>query len=413
MIRSTSRRFSRRHRPLWAHHASNKVNWHSPALDEVDSDSPVSDEVDSDSPAWKLLQTRLGLDIKVENEASENPPDITFVPAVTFVPADTFEPPDPFVPADTFVPDDTFVPALPQRDLVLLTPTPPRRAAVTIVGSLVVHSLAAVVIWFALAYKPPSSRVITESAIVRELELRAMAEEMAQVNRRIPVPKLHHDAAASAPKAQPAPPKIQAKQGPQTLLQPDVPKPVALPQPIPVPQVMIWAASKVVVKRVTPPLLKKPVSADVVPNLDRPNQELKLADVNISSGFKPSPKSLTTPSTTSPIALRNSVQVQQVPSSVSQIAGAPAPAAILSLSDLHLKDGTAALPPVNEAQKSNSQGGLGSGQDKTPLRRTATTAPTARLKLPRPIPGPESLPVHPGNSHPLPSHCPKTAISAP
>jgi hypothetical protein len=55
------------------------------------------------------------------------------------------------------------------------------------------------------------------------------------------------------------------------------------------------------------------------------------------------------------------MQVQQAPSSVSQISGAPTPAAILSLSDLHLQDGTAALPPVNEAQKSNSQG-LGSGQ---------------------------------------------------
>ncbi|MGA3134192.1 MAG: hypothetical protein ABSD59_25830 [Terracidiphilus sp.] len=235
-------------------------------------------------------------------------------------------------------------------------------------GSLVVHALAAVVIWFALAYKPPSSRVVTENAIVRELELRAMAEEMAQVNARIPYPKPqpHRNASASAPKSEPAPPKIQAKLSPQTLIQPDIPNPVTLSQQIPVPRVMIWSPSKVVVKHITPPLLKKPVAADVVPNLDRPNQEIKLADVNISSGFKPSPKSLNTPSTTSPIAIRDSMQVQQAPSSVSQIAGAPTPAAILSLSDLHLQDGTAALPPVSGAQKSNSQAGLGSGQGQNP-----------------------------------------------
>lgn len=311
---------------------------------------------DSDSPAWKLLKEQLALDAEVDDTLAESPAHIT---SVMGQPDDDPELSD----RDSVMAERA---PMSDRELVLLTPlSPPRQRWKTVGGSLVVHVLAGAVIWFSLGYKPPSARVITESEMVRELELNEVAEEMARANEHTPAPpKPDHKIQAPAAKAEAAPaprPMIQAKLGPQTLIQPDLPNPIALSQKIPVPQVMLWAPSKTVVKKITPPLPHKPAAADVVPNLERPNQELKLADVNVSSSFKPSPKALVAPSTTSPIAVRDSIQTQQVPSSVSQISAVPTAAAILSLSDIHMQSGTAALPGVSEAQASSTHG-MGTGQ---------------------------------------------------
>ncbi len=261
--------------------------------------------------------------------------------------------------------------ATPDRDLMLFaTPLPAHQGPVTFAGSLLIHALAAVVVCFSLGYKPPSVRVIREHYTIRQLDLSELA---AEANARIRYPIQNRDA-AHPNKPQPAPPShpmTVLNPGLQTLIQPELPNPVTLPQEIPVPRVLLWSASKTVVKKIVPPLQKRPLAADVIPLLERPNQELRVADVNIASSNQLSLKSQALPSTTSPLAARDSIQVQQPPSSVSQLSATPTPAAILSLSDIQMQSGAAVLPPVTESPKSDAPGGLAPGQGKNSSTQSA------------------------------------------
>jgi len=256
---------------------------------------------------------------------------------------------------------------MPSRDITLFaTLASQGQGPTSFVGSILIHAIAASVVWFSLGYKPPVTRVVFEHYTVRQLDLRTPAEQAA----RIPYPKLHPGAAAPAGQTQSAAPlprrMTQAKPGPQTLIQADLLNPVTLPQRIPVPQVVIWSPAQTTAKNIVPPMPEKPTAADVLPILDRPNQELYLADVNIASSNLPSLKSHIAPSTTSPVTVHVPAQVELPPASASQLSAPPTPAAILSISDLRLNDGTAALPPVNEAEASNSQGALAPGQAQNP-----------------------------------------------
>jgi hypothetical protein len=163
----------------------------------------------------------------------------------------------------------------------------------------------------------------------------------------------------------------QAQPGPQTLIQPGLPAYVKLDEEIPVPQVVIWTPSNMPVKNIVPPLPEKPTSADVKPTYDAPNQEVNLADVNIASSNQPSLSNLVAASTTSPVALHEPQQVELPPSSASQSSAQPTPAAILSLSDLRMKDGTASLPPVNEFAVADVEGALAPGRAQDPSTQGA------------------------------------------
>ncbi len=184
---------------------------------------------------------------------------------------------------------------------------------------------------------------------------------MRAIRNSIPRPTSHKGShalasAGSPSQSPPAPiPKVEAKAGPQTIIQADLLKPVVINERIPLPQVVIWSPPKVQVRKIVPPLPEKPTAANVKPSIERPNEEMNLADVNIASSFHPSAKSVVAPSTTSPIAIPIPQQIQLPPISASQPSAQPTPAAIVSLSDLRMKNGTASLPPVNEAVASNSQ----------------------------------------------------------
>lgn len=235
--------------------------------------------------------------------------------------------------------------------------------------SLLVHGVAFAVAWFAIAYKPPFTKVVTDHYSVRKLDLQAPnLEDLASA--RIPYPPQHstpHPPAPASPGSSApspaAPPQLEkAKLGPQTLIQPDLPKPITLNQEVPLPQVVIWSPSKVQVKTVVPPQPQKPTTAEVKPSVEAPNEELNLANVNIASSFKPSPRNIVPPSTTTPVAVHGpQPQVQLPPNTVSQISAQPTPAAIMSLSDLRASNQTVTLPPVSEARASG-QGPLGPGK---------------------------------------------------
>lgn len=271
---------------------------------------------------------------------------------------------------------------MPSRDITLFATQPPQgQGPASFLGSILVHALAAAVVWFSLLYKPPVTRVAEDHLMVRQLDLRSPSEQDAAA-ARISYPNQHRGKSAPKGRKQPAPPlprpKIQAKPGPQTLIQADLLNPVTLPQVIPVPQVVLWSPSKTTVKNIVPPLPEKPTAADVLPVLERPNQELNLADVNIASSKLPSFKLPVAPSTTSPVTVQQPQQVQLPPASASQQSAPPTPAAVMSLSDLRLNDGTAALPPVSEAPASKAQGALGTSPNQTSSAQAGTGAPDAK-----------------------------------
>ncbi|MGB0063176.1 MAG: hypothetical protein WBP85_01925 [Terracidiphilus sp.] len=298
--------------------------------------------------SWKILQNRLGIAEETEEteEAEEGAAEAVDAPS-----EESAEVTSVIIPPD--------------RDVLLFeSATPPRQGMVTFVGSLVVHALAGALLCFALAYRPPNSRVMTEHYNLRQLDLEMLAElEQARVPHPDPL-----NAPVHTNKARPLPPLQSHNMATpverlQPLIQPDLPNTVKMAQQIPVPRIVLWSASKTVVQKITPPKLKMPAVPAIIPTLERPNQELRVADVAISSSSQLALKSQVIPSTTLPVTDRNAIQVQQL-SSVSQIAAAPTPAAILSLSDIQLVKGTAELPPVTAAPKSDSRSGLAPGQGK-------------------------------------------------
>ncbi|MGA2570546.1 MAG: hypothetical protein ABSF23_08515 [Terracidiphilus sp.] len=239
-------------------------------------------------------------------------------------------------------------------------------------ASIFFHGLAAAVTWFSVAYKPPVARVSTEHFDVRQLDLHTPDQQKRAAAARLayPRPKSGARAPASNGKAKPAVSSLrqvaQTKRGPQTLIQADLPKPITLTEQVPVPQAFIWTPSRQPVKKIVPPLPQNPTAANATPSAERPNEEKSLADVNISSGPKPSPKPLVAASTTSPIEIHLPQQAQIPPVATSQAAAEPTPASVLSLSDLRMREGSAALPPVSESAPSNAQGVLAPGQPHDP-----------------------------------------------
>ena len=232
-------------------------------------------------------------------------------------------------------------------------------------ASIVVHALAFAVAWFAIVYKPPFIKVITDHYSVRKLDLHM--PDKPKASARIPFPVSHPNsrkpspAGRSAPTLAALPQTAKAKLGPQTLVQADLPKPITLTQEIPLPQITIWSPSKVEVKTVQPPQPQKQTSADAKPSVATPNQELNLADINIASTINPTPQNIVQASTTSPVQVHVPDQVHMPPVTSSQSTAEPTPASILSLSDLRAKDQTVTLPPVNETTAANTEGALGSG----------------------------------------------------
>jgi len=146
----------------------------------------------------------------------------------------------------------------------------------------------------------------------------------------------------------------QAAPGLQTLLQPDFPDSLPLSEEVPVPAVMIWTPKKNPVNTIVPPLPDKPTAADVKPSPNAPNEALKLGDRSIQVSDSDTQMLMPPASTTSPVALQRPELVQLPPVTASDSSSQPTPVAVLSLSDLRMREGTATLPPVNEALPATS-----------------------------------------------------------
>jgi hypothetical protein len=134
----------------------------------------------------------------------------------------------------------------------------------------------------------------------------------------------------------------------QTLVQPDLPRNLALSQETPIPTVVIWTPKRAQVKLIVPPLPQKAASADVEPSLDAPNEELTLADASVAASESVVPLPQLAPSTTSPVRIERPDSVEMAPVISSESTEQPTAATALSLSDLRMPQGTVILPPANE-----------------------------------------------------------------
>ena len=232
--------------------------------------------------------------------------------------------------------------------------------------SIVAHTgLAALLVTGVVAPPRFKDQLPKDRLSVRHLDLRApepLRRRAAEEKVGYPGPQsdTHSpklDQSASARQMAPAVLKFQ------TLVQPDLPNPINLPEPVPVPSLLIWNTQHAVVKTIVPPQPAKLTAAEAAPSLETPNAEPSLADVRITATEMSTDKLPMFPSNTSPVIVHGPNLPQQIPATTSVGTGQPTPAAVLSLSDLRMTGGTVVLPPGNESANSTSAGVLTPGKD--------------------------------------------------
>jgi hypothetical protein len=237
---------------------------------------------------------------------------------------------------------------------------------ISFVASIVFHLLAIGLVCFSILYSPQlSKRAFAQHYNIRRLNLDTPDEQRPRpASDKIEYPifkpsKLQAQAGGAASMLQQS---IRAPKGPQTLLQPDLPKQIALAEALPLPSLVIWSPSKIVVKAIVAPQPAKPTAANVTPSPAPPIQEVNLADINIATSRIEHPKLPLQASTTSPVRVQAQLDVQLPPTSISQVSAQPTPAAVMSLSNMAMEQGTVVLPPVNESAQTDSHGTLAPGK---------------------------------------------------
>ncbi|MGO9777612.1 MAG: hypothetical protein ACLQGT_00935 [Terracidiphilus sp.] len=250
------------------------------------------------------------------------------------------------------------------------------------VFSILAHGVAFGLIFLGIISAPKVKvQVAVQRYEVRHLDMHTLDAEMqrarSDLSNEIKAPRAPSKAPAPAkeqvtpPAASPeAPPPalrmvVQAPKGAQTLVQPDIPKPLALNVEIPVPTVVIWAGKKVVVKTIVPPLPEKPVVAEVKPSTQLPNEEQNLAEIAIPAVALPVllPQPIL-PSTTTPLVVTGPKPTPPAPITTAQGSSLPTPAAVMSLSEHRMANGAVTLPPVNSSVATPSPGELAPAEAK-------------------------------------------------
>jgi hypothetical protein len=203
---------------------------------------------------------------------------------------------------------------------------------------------------------------VEDASLVRRYTVRLLSQWRPEPPPRRPVERRTARADARAVRStggeiasggQPAAPLVSQQlanliPAPQTLVQPDLPPNLLLPQKIPVPLLLLWSPENSTAKMILPPPPRETTTANVQPDLSAPNRELVVADLKISASAFVTDHPLPLPSTTVPVVVRDLEGEKRAAETTSKPLGPPTPARILSLSDLRLDRGTVALPLINE-----------------------------------------------------------------
>ncbi|MFZ1083818.1 MAG: hypothetical protein WAN35_02495 [Terracidiphilus sp.] len=221
---------------------------------------------------------------------------------------------------------------------------------------------------------------IAERYVVRHLDLESLDSEMERAREEVKPQHAHtpvHAAPATERSVEAPPPvlrmAIQAPQGKQTLIQPDIPKPVALNVEIPVPTVVIWSGKPAPVKAIVAPTPAPPPVADVKPSTQLPNDAPNLADTAIpASALAVHPQPIIA-ATTTPIVVSGPVPTPPASLTTAKSTAPPTPTALLSLSEHQMAKGPVNLPPVNSSAIQPTPGALTPAK---PQEQTGHGSPT-------------------------------------
>jgi hypothetical protein len=243
------------------------------------------------------------------------------------------------------------------RTLSLFTePRPSSQGPSAFVVSILVHGALFGLLSYGFMHTPRiDEQTLSKRYAVRRLDLHTPEPQMrpaAGTGVRYPGPQrpAHAIPPGSGPAAGPSGSLQIALLTPaqQTLIQPDLPRNLTLPQEIPIPTVMTWIAQKSPATTIVLPQPQEATAADIRPSADVPNAELNLADTSIASNDSAVHTAAPAPGTTSPIVAPGPELVQLVPVTTSETDEQPTPAAVIALSDLQMREGTVNLPPANE-----------------------------------------------------------------
>jgi hypothetical protein len=241
------------------------------------------------------------------------------------------------------------------RIITLFAELPPsRRGPSAFLVSMVLHGLTVGLLYLGLRHAVR----VEDAAMVQRYTVRMLSLLRPEPQMRQPAERLTTQAARGAggeiaSGGQPSAPSLPQQfadriPAPQTLVQPDLPPNLLLPQETPIPLVLIWSPENSTARTILPPPPQEKTTANVRPDLAVPNRELEVADLKISASAFVTDSPLPLPSTTSPVVVHGPEAAKQVTETTSTPLGPPTSARVLSLSDLRLDRGTIALPMVNE-----------------------------------------------------------------
>ena len=244
-----------------------------------------------------------------------------------------------------------------------------RRGPSPLLVSIFLHGVAIGLVYFGLRHAVR----VEDNSLVERYTVRLL-------NLRTPEPQMHPPAESSGgsrdaqtaaralrPGGSVSAPSVprqlaQLLPAPQTLVQPNLPPNLLLPKETPIPLVLMWSHESTPVRQLVPPAPHPITAADIRPSLEAPNRESRVADLKISESAFVTKAPAPLPSTTSPVVVRGPEPVKRVPETASKPASQPTPATVMSLSELHMPEGTVALPLANETAPSGPTGVLAPGK---------------------------------------------------
>jgi len=255
------------------------------------------------------------------------------------------------------------------------------RHPLSILFSVLAHIAVVGLIFLGIATAPKIKPTkIAERYVVRHLDLESLDSEMQRAREEVTPPRSQLHPAPAAEKQEEAPPSalqiaLQAPQGKQTLIQPDIPKPVDLKVEIPVPKMVIWSGKPAKVKTIVAPPPAPPMVSNFKPSVLLPNDEPNLAEVPISASALAVHSRPVLTGTTSPIVVSGPKPTPPAPLTTAKSSAQPTPAALLSLSEHHMDKGPVNLPPVNSSAIKPTAGTIAQA---TPQEQTGHGSQTAK-----------------------------------
>jgi hypothetical protein len=248
-------------------------------------------------------------------------------------------------------------------------PFPTRSGSTAIVVSVLIHIVGYGWMFVGFWNTPRiTARPLNQRFTVRILNAprpEPVLEQPAPVHlaRSIPSPVAPRAGAGGTPAPMPAVATQLANLVPkqQILIQPDAPPDIVLQHPTPVPLVLRWSAPAEPVKTITAAPLQKAIIAKLLPSIEPPNKELMPSNLKMSSTNFSTALAALPPSTTSPVVVRAQAATPHIPETTSKRVTDPAPARVISLSDLRSPEGPTPIPLANSLARPAAVTSLGNG----------------------------------------------------